>query len=105
MTRVEKGDNALLFGYGIDRQRNFRRETIDGIETTTFFLGSAERVGKGSTTEVRHCIDGEVLVIETLNTDGTVQSSSTKRRFQMLDQLGCWCISLSATLRKSRKGR
>ena len=91
LAKVERGTgtDSLEFTYGIDRQRNYRVETISGVTTKTFYMGSAERVEvAGEDTEIRRRIGGEVLVIETLGGNDDVRRESTIRRYQLLDHLG-----------------
>lgn len=86
MTLVERGGDRLEFGYGIDRQRNYREETVNAVTTKTFYMGSAERVETGTTVEIRRRIGGEVVITHELDVNDDVDS--TKVRYQMLDHLG-----------------
>ena len=86
MTLVEKDSNTLEFGYGIDRKRTYREETVDAVTTKTFYMGSAERVETGTTVEIRRRIGGEVVITHTLDAGDNLVSR--KARYQMLDHLG-----------------
>ena len=88
MTKVERGtSNTLEFGYGVDRQRNYREEKIGTDITKTFYMGSAERVELPTgSVEIRRRIGGNVVITHSLNSSDEVQTK--KVRYQVLDHLG-----------------
>lgn len=85
-TRITRGGDTLTFRYGIDRQRYYRKDVVDGVTTETWYQGSAERIVRNGVTTMRRHITGEVVVEHKLGSAGNITASTT--HYQLLDHLG-----------------
>ena len=81
---IAKGSNSSDLQYGPDRARWQRKDTLNGVVTTTTYIGNLERiqVGSSSTVEWKRYIGG------TIQTFSSTAPGSVDKRYAYTDHLG-----------------
>ena len=94
---ISQGTTSAAFRYGPDREVYKRVDTVSGVATTTWYVGSSEVVVKSdNSSDIRRYLDGVAEQVLHKNSSGTLTGTDT--RYLLRDHLGSVTGFMNATV-------